>query len=280
MEPETVAAPKPGTVTIGPDGVHGWLIDLDGWPCDRVVLDPAERARAASYLRPLDRARFAASRSAVRVIASGYLGGEPGRLRLSAGGSGQLRLAGHSLHLSLSRCGGVALLAVSPDPVGADLELICPRSGLADLAAARFAPAEAACIAGGCAGSPVRSFYRHWVAKEAYLKATGRGLAGLRETELACGRSPVIRFQGTPEPGWQLTLASGAPSWTAAIVGSQPVTTWLRIARRGGSAGVGRRAGHGRQDRSGRQPEPDPGPVAARRSGGDGDLVTVLQPGA
>ncbi len=228
MDPVTVFAPNPGTVTIGPGDVHAWLVNLDGWPPGGIVLSAAERDRSASYLRPQDGARFAASRAAVRVLLSGYLGCEPERLRFVAGGRGQPRLAGHSLPFSLSRSGRVALLAVSPDPVGADLELVRPRAGLADLVAARFAAAEAGCVTAGCAGSPVRSFYRHWVAREAYLKATGRGLAVLRDTELACGAAPVIRFRGTPEPGWKVSVTDAVPGYAAAIVAAEPVTAWLQ----------------------------------------------------
>lgn len=226
MDPVTVVAPDPGTITIGAGDVHAWLVDLDGWPASEKMLAAAERHRSASYLRPRDGARFAASRAAVRVILSGYAGCEPERLRFVAGSRGQPRLAGHSLPFSLSRSGGIALLAVSADPVGADLELVRPRSGLADLAAARFTAAEAACVAAGCAGSPVRSFYRHWVVREAYLKATGRGLAGLRDTELACGAVPVIWFRGTPEPGWKVSMTEEVPGYEAAIVAGRQVTAW------------------------------------------------------
>ncbi len=232
MNPVTVLAPNPGTAAIGPKDVHAWLVDLDTWPAGRIVLAAGERDRSASYLRPEDGARFAASRAAVRVILSGYLGCEPERLRFADDGRGQPRLAAasQSLQFSLSRSGEIALLAVSPDPVGADLEHVQPRPGLADLVTARFAAAEAACIAAGCAGSPTRSFYRHWVAKEAYAKATGRGLAVLRDAELECRPAPVIRLRGAAEPGWKVSLTEPVPGYMAAIVAAQPVTTWQRIA--------------------------------------------------
>jgi 4'-phosphopantetheinyl transferase len=230
MDPVTVFAPSPGTLTIGPGDLHTWLVDLDGWPAVLTMLAASERDRSASYLRPEDGARFAASRAAVRMILAGYLGCEPGLLRFVTGGRGRPRPAGHSLQFSLSRSGGLALVAVSPDPVGADLELLRPRAGLADLIAARFAAAEAACVAAGCAGSPSRSFYRHWVAKEAYLKATGRGLAALRDTQLACGPAPVIQFRGRPEPDWKVSMAEAMPGCAAAIVAARPVTSWRRIA--------------------------------------------------
>jgi 4'-phosphopantetheinyl transferase len=276
MEPVTVFAPNPGTISIGPGEVHAWLVNLDGWTADRLVLDPGERDRSASYLRPQDGMRFAASRAAVKVIVSGYLGCEAERLRLLAGGRGQPKLAGHRLQISLSRSGSAALVAVSSDPVGADLEFVRPRAGLADLVAARFSATEAACVAAGRGGSPTRRFYQHWVAKEAYVKATGRGLAALRDTALSCGSTPVIWFRGAAESGWKICETEPSPGYLAAIVAAQPVTAWRQIA---GSAGVGWRAGHGGQDRSARQAEPDPGPIPAGRGGRDGDLVAVLQPG-
>lgn len=230
MEAVPVFAPEPGTTAIGPGDVHAWLVDLDSWPAGLTVLATGERDQAASYLRPQDGVRFAAGRAAVRVILSGYLGCEPERLRFAPDGRGRPRLVSHHLQFSLGRSGQVALLAVSGDPVGADLELVRPRAGLADLVTARFAAAEAACVAAGCAGSPTRSFYRHWVAKEAYGKATGRGLAVLRDTELECGPAPVIRFRGTSEAGWKVSITEAAPGYLAAIVAARPVTTWRRIA--------------------------------------------------
>jgi 4'-phosphopantetheinyl transferase len=234
----TALAPSPDTIAIGPGDVHAWVVDLDRWPTGRMVLSPDERNRSAGYLRSQDGARFAVSRTATRVILAGYLRTEPGRLKFVAADRGQPQVAGHSLQVSLSRSGGVALLVVSPDPVGADLELIRPHAGLADLVAARFAAAEAACLASGCAGSPTRSFYRHWVAKEAYLKATGRGLAALRDTELVCGPAPVIRFRGTPEPGWKVGVTEAVPGYLAAVAAAGPVTAWCHARPRvPGSAG-------------------------------------------
>lgn len=218
---------RAGTVAIGAMAVHAWLVDLDPpGAVDRGCLDASERARAASYLRPQDGARFAASRAALREVLSRYVGGEPGRLVIGSGPRGQPRLAGDGLRFSLTRSGHLALVAVALGPVGADLERLEPRLGLADAAAARFAARETACIAAGCGGSWEQGFYRHWTAKEAYLKATGLGLAGLRDTELVCGSSPVIWFAGRPVAGWSLSAAQVGPRYLAAVVGRQPVTSW------------------------------------------------------
>lgn len=94
------------------------------------------------------------------------------------------------LGISLSRREGLVLAGFSPDArVGVDLE---PNSlGLDPLALSRdhFAPAEARIIANLAASSVSAArdaFLRLWVAKEAALKITGRGIYdGLGEPDCA-----------------------------------------------------------------------------------------------
>jgi 4'-phosphopantetheinyl transferase len=230
MEPAArSAAPATGTTTIaiGRGAVHAWLVDLDAPGAgDEDTLDASEHARAANYVRPQDGVRFAASRAALRLILARYLGCEPGRVELRVGPRGQPRLAGDDIRFSLARSNGLALVAVSVGLVGTDLERLEPRAGLADMAAARFTAAETACITAGCGGSPTESFYRHWTAKEAYLKATGLGLAGLRDAELVCGPRLAIALAGKPIAGWSLLLPRIAPGYLAAIATPQRVTRW------------------------------------------------------
>ncbi len=207
--------------------VHGWLIDLDA-PADLdALLSASERDRAASYLRPRDGARFAMSRAWLRMILGRYLETQAADLAFARAPDGRPVLAGRRngwLHFSLSRAGGRALVALSRAPVGADIERVEARAGLADLVAGRFSGAEAACLADGCGGTPTHGFYRHWTVKEAYLKATGHGLSGLRDTELICAARPAVRFAGQAAPDWQVTLFAPAADCVAAIVGRGPGT--------------------------------------------------------
>ncbi|MGB6454533.1 MAG: 4'-phosphopantetheinyl transferase superfamily protein [Streptosporangiaceae bacterium] len=219
-----------GPVAIGRDALHVWLIDLDApGPAAAAALDATERDRAASLVRPQDGARFTARRAALRWVLARYLGGEPGDLEFRVGPHGQPRLAGDEVRFSLTSSGGLALIAVSRSPVGVDLERIEPRPGIADLAAVRFAAREAASIAAGCCGPPTLSFYRHWTAKEAYLKAVGLGLAGLRDAELVCGARPAIWFAGSTAGGWSLSPASVPGGYVATIAGRTLVTSWRSL---------------------------------------------------
>ncbi len=256
MGSPTLAAARPWSArsagSLGDGEVRLWALPLDV-PADvaRPFLDDAELARAAGYRRPADGARFAASRAGLRRIAAGYLGADPARLCFAAGPAGRPAVAVHALarphaaadgcqrvpgfEFSLSRTEDLALIAVSTTAVGADVERIRPRHGLADLVATRFPPREAACLAAGCAlpagpgDGALRGFYRHWTAREAYLKAVGCGLAGLRRVEVCCGSRPAIWVDGVLADGWQLSYVPVSPAHAAAVVARHPVTScqWL-----------------------------------------------------
>jgi 4'-phosphopantetheinyl transferase len=227
VTPSVTVAPHKGAVAAGGRGLTAWLIDLDAPGAGTsAALDVAERARAASFVRPQDGARFAASRAALRRILARYLAIEPHDVTFRVGPQGRPEIAGDDVRFSLARSGGLALIAVSREPVGADLERIQPRPGLADLAAARFPAREAARVAAGCCGAPPLSFYRHWVAKEAYLKAVGLGLAGLRDAELVCGARPTILFAGLPAVTWPVSVSGVPAGYIAALAGRIPATSW------------------------------------------------------
>jgi len=203
-----------------------WLIDLDRPPEGAAMtLGAADVARARDYVSRADGARFAAGRAWLRVILGRYLDADPSRLEFGTSLAGRPGLAGKdagTIHFSLSRSADRGLIAVSCSPVGADIELVRARTGLADLITSRFGAAEARCIAQGCGGSPLRGFYRHWTAKEAYLKATGRGLAGLRRTELSCGAPPVMNVGGYAAASTVSLLDAGRDC--AATIFGGPVT--------------------------------------------------------
>lgn len=219
------------TCPIPPGEVHLWVVDLDATvPGADACLDAAERERAASYLSPRDGARFAASRGGLRLILGRYLRADPAVLRFRRRPGGRPELACQAsppLEFSLARSTGIAVVAISAGPVGTDLEAIAPRPGLADLAAARFGAAEAARIAGGCcAGTPLRSFYRHWTAREAWLKALGAGLTALRDAEFDCRNGPAVRIRGggADVPPLSLHLPDVTPGHAAAVAAAGPVT--------------------------------------------------------
>lgn len=109
------------------------------------------------------------------------------------------------LGVSMSRRDGLLLVGFNPaGRAGVDLEPAdsVPEADCARLAADHFTAGEAALVAGRELSRLRDLFLRLWVAKEAALKLTGRGVYdGLREPEL----SPVIG--GLEDDGMVLDIA-------------------------------------------------------------------------
>lgn len=96
------------------------------------------------------------------------------------------------LHFSLSHSGGLSLCALGDTPVGADVELVRPRS----LKLPRYALSEREYAWYESRGNRWEDFYTLWTLKEARVKCTGEGLfrCPVRTVEV-----PLL------EPGEQLT---------------------------------------------------------------------------
>jgi 4'-phosphopantetheinyl transferase len=152
-------------------------------------LSDEELRRAGRIADPARRARFVARRAALHDILAGY----PAGVRFNSADSGD-----------------VAAVAVSPRPVGVDLELDTPRRSQERVAQRMFARDERSLLdsAGGAARR--RLFYRCWVAKEAYAKAHGQGLA-MRFDEFS-----VVPALGSPDgtgpvgEGWTVSIRTRA----------------------------------------------------------------------
>ncbi len=133
----------------------------------------------------------------------------PASLALPRDPHGRPRLDVPGFDASWSHSGERLLVALGAGVrVGADLELLRPRPRALALAERFFTPAETATLAALPPAALEAGFVRLWCAKEAVLKAHGRGLAfGLDRLEFA------------PEgDGWRLAAcdpALGEPAdWT------------------------------------------------------------------
>lgn len=188
------AAPLP----LGDDEIHVWL-------CEISAADAATQRRAAQdFLR--------------RTLAA-YRGCRVAEITLEIGPHGKPALADGALAFNLSHSGSRAALALARGiEVGVDIEVPArPRPHVA-LARRYFCAAEAEAIAAAGDDEREARFLRLWTAKEAVLKALGRGLAfGLDrlEFELAA-QPPVLRWiapEGGPATGWRVrSLPVAAPA--------------------------------------------------------------------
>jgi 4'-phosphopantetheinyl transferase len=160
-----------------------------------------------------ERAPDAAQSAPVRSLLAAYLGQPCAAVRIERGEHGKPHVADAPLEFNLSHAGGALLLAVSRRiALGIDLESIRRKTRPAvELARRFFTPAEARALEALPPNRRQDTFLRLWCAKEAALKAHGRGIGfGLDRFEFAldaAGRAApaagnpwrVVAFAPSPE---------------------------------------------------------------------------------
>ena len=178
-----------------------------------------ERLPPRWALLPFARGEAAAPR--VQAWLAGEFGGDAGdyAFERDAHGRPQLQLA--ALDCSWSHSGGSLLVACGSGlRIGADLEALRPRANALALARRFFAPEETAWLQQR--EEPQPDFLRLWCAKEAVLKAHGRGLAfGLHRLAFAQAEGGLLLARcdaalGDPHD-WRLRELAPAPGMLAAL---------------------------------------------------------------
>jgi 4'-phosphopantetheinyl transferase len=160
-----------------------WIV-LDGDTAAaplRQLLDASENAQADRFRVAADRDAYIAAHALLRTMLSRQtsIGPAEWRFRMAEGGKPIVdpAQAPPGLHFSLSHTRGLAACAVGRSgALGIDAEAWCEPAPI-ELAERYFAPAEARLVATRAPEERPAAFYRLWTLKEAYLKATGRGLA-------------------------------------------------------------------------------------------------------
>jgi len=172
------------------DEVHVWSVDLSSparAETTTAVLSLAERARFAA-LSAEDRQRVTTTRAALRELLSGYLGIAPADVALTAS-TAKLALAGGELEFNVAHTEGLALLAVAAVPVGVDVERVelVADDDFADLLEFVLTAQELDELVRLPEPGRLGAYYRVWTRKEAYVKATGEGIAGRPLPEVVVG---------------------------------------------------------------------------------------------
>lgn len=227
----TVGCSLPVTVTslqVTPDAVAA---ALDGF----AALDPAERATLAAVRDPDEADAYLVSHVLMRGLLAQRLQAAPGEVRLARSACagcqrphGRPVLAGAPATgpwFSVARTrgpssggAGVVVVALADAPVGVDVEARTDHTGeaLDDLIACLH-PSEQASLRRLPPAGRAAAFLDCWVRKEAYLKATGRGLAlGVAAFRVGLGArhgEPDLTDPGPPAwPVESLELPSGVPA--------------------------------------------------------------------
>lgn len=231
MELESLWHPPPPNLTLLSHEVHVWRADLNlpAWQIHPMAqtLSPDELLRADRFYVERDAKHFIAGRGLLRAILGRYLYIEPAQVQFSYGSCGKPTLANtdtdRTLCFNLSHSNGLALYAITRDQsIGIDVEHICAMPNTLALAKRFFSSREYAVISFLPADQTQEAFFNGWTRKEAYLKATGQGLAGLEQVEVSLTPgepAALLSIQGDSQSAitWSLHHLIPAPGYVAAL---------------------------------------------------------------
>lgn len=158
----------------------------------------------ASYPGASERSYFLRRRAVLRSFAALCAGVDAGALRVSYDQHGAPRVSGADVFVSVSNRGAHAALAVASSPVGVDLE---PFDEAAPIIEDVLCKAERTALSKRAGPDRALAFLRIWTAKEAYLKALGRGFK--RDPALVCVKADIQSFS-VEDTGFAADLTTGA----------------------------------------------------------------------
>ncbi|MEJ6482422.1 4'-phosphopantetheinyl transferase HetI [Nostoc punctiforme UO1] len=216
--------PAPTDLTLLPDEIHVWRIELDQPELQlqnlAATLSSDEIARAERFYFQEHRQRFIAGRGILRIILGRYLGIQPLQVQFNYQQRGKPVLADtfadSGLEFNLSHSQGLGLCAVNcTRPIGVDLEYIRSMSDIEALAKRFFLPREYEMLRSLSPNQQQEVFFRYWTCKEAYLKATGDGLSQLEQVEVSLTPTEPAKLQILED--WSLFELVPTNNYVAAV---------------------------------------------------------------
>ena len=160
------------------------------------ILSPDEKDRANRFYFERDKNRFIIARGTLRKILSRYLNIESKKLQFTYSDRGKPYLQNTSILFNLSHSQDLALYAITRvNLIGVDLEYLRPINDAENLAKRFFSLQEYNLISQLPPQKQQETFLKIWTCKEAYLKATGDGLAGsLEKVEISLTPEKPVEF--------------------------------------------------------------------------------------
>lgn len=219
--------------SLQPDDMHIWRASVREWSgvaaALESVLDSAESARAARFRFAKDREQYSVAHVLMRMLLARYSRIAPADLRFDLGPAGKPCIAPSDqssyVEFNLAHSGDMVLIAVcSAGPVGVDVEEWTDGLDLDRMSQHFFSSNEAAALRALTPAQRHTAFFRCWVSKEAYIKATGLGISrGLDYFDVAVGTDgPAQLLADRLEAGairrWRLLDLEVPGRYSAALV--------------------------------------------------------------
>lgn len=165
-------------------------------------LSRRELDRAWRFATPKLRSHFAVTRGTIRHILAGYTHQSAEQLQFVTGFHGKPVLPHSKLHFNMAHSGAFVACAVTQmAPVGVDIERIHWIPEMHAIAGTHFTRTESERLSALPAEHRTRGFFECWTLKEAFIKATGRGLIQrLDGFEVTFGPGTVPRILRVDDP--------------------------------------------------------------------------------
>jgi len=143
------------------------------------LLDHAEQKKAAAMISEQQRIRFTEVRAKLRWVLAIHLRVDAKTLVFSQAEHGKPFLPDYpDCHFNISHSGDFLAIAVTNSgEIGIDIEQLKQKSDFYPLVKRCFSEVEQAYWMGLPEAQKCKEFYRYWTRKEAFVKATGRGIA-------------------------------------------------------------------------------------------------------
>jgi 4'-phosphopantetheinyl transferase len=176
------------------------------------LLSPAERSRFDRFIRDEDRRGYALAHALLRNTLSSLIGSKPEALTFEADSYGKPRLSAPAdVSFSLTHTNGLVACAVARGrEIGIDAEAIDRPIDAHGIANRYFTESETGYITEGKGEQKHERFFEVWTLKEAFLKATGRGMSqSLEAISFELEENETVRYSlapGNADAGWQFAL--------------------------------------------------------------------------
>lgn len=143
------------------------------------ILDLNEQVHSAKITNELFRKRYVEVRGRLRIILAKIVNEQPHKINIRKTEHGKPYLVDYpDLVFNLSHSAGVLVIAVGYNcQLGVDIENCKPRGNLSALVEKCFSEEESKYWVKLPEGQKTSGFYHFWTRKEAFVKATGRGIA-------------------------------------------------------------------------------------------------------
>lgn len=223
------------------DGIfHIWIVQLNEWKSHlfnlKTLLSNEEIERYLRLKVKDKQEQSICSRGILRIILGSYLDKNPANLQIQSTTDGKPYLDRSEIRFNLSHSGDILLCGLSQKSrIGIDIQQIYPITNLETIIKNYFSDNERKYLDSQPVDQLKNNFFSIWTAKEAYLKAIGKGFQE-SPTEISTLPDESLQDFHLDHPrsdqksqGWTITSIEVDPEYKAAIAVNRKIEGIKRI---------------------------------------------------